>query len=254
MGKYNMQDRAVAEGYQLSPQQTHIWLLQQADGSHAYKAQSAVLVEGEMDVEVLKAAISEVVSRHEILRINFHILPVMALPLQAIESSQVIEIREIDLNEVDPEKKQANVEELFRTETLHRFYIKHEPIARFCLVHLSISERVLLTSLPSVCMDNRGLKNLFSEITRTYSACLRGEKLSDQPVQYLDFAEWQKEMLEQEQADDKDEIWDRQNPYFSSPSQLILGVERENGPEFGFEPDCISFMLDAKTTTKLNRI
>ncbi|HEX9429869.1 MAG TPA: condensation domain-containing protein, partial [Candidatus Bathyarchaeia archaeon] len=249
-----MQNEVVTDGYELSPQQTRIWLLQQADGSHAYKAQSAVLMEGMIDVETLKTAISEVVARHEILHINFHLLPGMRLPLQTIKPDQVIEFREIDLNEFDLQEKQTRFEELFRKEARHRFDLRYEPIARFCLVRLSISERVLVTNLPSVCVDSRSLKNLFREIARTYSACLRGEKLSDRPIQYVDFAEWQEEILGEEQADDLDERWDRQNPYLCSPSQLMLGVELDSRLGFGFDPDYISFTLDPEITIKIDRI
>src|SRR6266508_4502962 len=254
METYNMQNEVVTDGYELSPQQTRIWLLQQADGSHAYKAQSAVLMEGMIDVETLKTAISEVVARHEILHINFHLLPGMRLPLQTIKPDQVIEFREIDLNEFDLQEKQTRFEELFRKEARHRFDLRYEPIARFCLVRLSISERVLVTNLPSVCVDSRSLKNLFREIARTYSACLRGEKLSDRPIQYVDFAEWQEEILGEEQADDLDERWDRQNPYLCSPSQLMLGVELDSRLGFGFDPDYISFTLDPEITIKIDRI
>src|SRR5215475_14001799 len=101
MEPHNMQNRAVIEGYQLSPQQMRIWLLQQADGGHLYNAQCAVLMEGELDLETLRAAISEVVNRHEVLRTSFHLLRGMPLPLQAIEFDQVAEFQEIDLNEYE---------------------------------------------------------------------------------------------------------------------------------------------------------
>ena len=252
-----MQNKVVTEGYQLTPQQANIWLLQQADGSHAYMAQSAVLIEGEIVVETLKAAISEVVNRHEILRTNFHLLPEMTLPLQVIGSDQVVEFREIDLNEEDPQEKHARFEELFRQETLHRFDLKREPIARLSLFRLSISEMVLVTSLPAVCGDSRSLKNLFHEIAGAYAARLRDEEFSVQPVQYVDFAEWQKEALEQEAV--KDERWNGLNPHLSSASPLMLGLEREGhavaGPTgFGWLPNCVSVRLDDETTAKIDRI
>jgi hypothetical protein len=233
-----MQNKVVTEGYRLSPQQTRIWLLQQADGSLAYKAQSAVLIEGETDVEVLKAALSEVVSRHEILRTNYYLLPGRVLPLQAVTSDQAVEFREIDLNIYDAREKDARFEEFFREETLHRFDLRHEPTARFCLFRLSESERILVTSLPSVCADSRSLKNLFREIARSYAARLRGETLSDQPIQYVDFSEWQRERLERG----------------NGAKRSMPGFEREPDRVSGFEPDCVSFVLSASTASKIDRI
>ena len=247
-----MQNKAVLEGYQLSPQQTHIWLLQQADDNQAYGAQSAIFIEGDLDVRTLAAAISDVVNRHEILRASFHLLPGMMLPLQTIGVDQVFELRETDLNEYDPQEKLARVEDLFRKEAIHRFDLKHEPITRFRLCQLSPSESVLVMSLPALCADSYSLKILFREIARAYAARLRGEELRDRPVQYVDFAEWQREVLEQ--ADGKDEIWDGLNPHFTSAQPIMLGLERASNTVFECSPDCVSFLLDAETTTKCDRI
>ena len=170
-----MQNKAVVEGYQLSPQQTRIWWLRQADGGQAYWAQSAALIEGNLNVETLKAAISKVVKRHEILRTNFHLLPGMAAPLQWIESDPIIEFREFDLTDFESHEKSVRFEELFRAEVIQGLSLKPESAARFCLVHLSGSERALMTSLPAMCADSRSLKILFREIARAYAAGLGGE-------------------------------------------------------------------------------
>src|SRR5215510_1499956 len=113
-----MQSKVVVEGYQLTPQQTRLWLLQQADGSHAYKSQCATLLKGDLDPDALKAAIYEVVNRHEILRARFLFLSGMTIPLQAIESKQEVELRRLDLRGCDPERRTAELEELFREEAL----------------------------------------------------------------------------------------------------------------------------------------
>jgi len=247
-----MENNVVAEGFQLSPQQARIWLLQRANDNQAYKAQSAVLIEEEIDPEILKATIAEIVNRHEILRTNFHLLPETALPLQVIKSDQVIGLREIDLNDYDLPEKRARFEEIFRKEILHRFDFKHDPLARFCLIRLSKTERVLVTSLPSVCSDSRSLLNLFREVARTYAARSSGKALTVQPAQYVDFAEWQKEMLDQE--DNGDERWNGLNSHFSSTSPLMLGLERESNTVFGVQPDYISSALNAETTAKIDRI
>jgi amino acid adenylation domain-containing protein len=247
-----MQDKVVTEGYRLSPQQTRVWILQQADGSQVYKAQSAALIEGEIDEEALKAAISEVVDRHEILRTNFYLLPGMALPLQVIMPDQVVEFREVDLSIYDAHEKDARFEEFLREETLHRFDLRQEPAARFSLFRLSEAKRILVTSLPSVCADSRSLKNLFREIARSYDTRLRGETFSDQPIQYVDFSEWQRERLEQENG--ANERWGMQSPDFSSALQFIPGFESRTDTFPGGEPDYVPFVLSASTVSKIDRI
>ena len=246
-----MQNEAVVEGYRLSPQQMRIWLLQQTDGSRVYRTQSAVLIEGEIDMDSLKAAISDAVSRHEILRACFHLLPGMTVPLQAIDPDQSPALREVDLSDCDPDEKSASFDALFREE--RHYDLKSEPAARFCLIRMSVAERVLVASLPAICADSWSLKNLFRETARAYAASLRGARLADQPVQYVDFTEWQTEILERAD-DDEDERWDRQDWRSSSASPLRLGLERETDKSSRFEPDCLSLTLDAEITKKIDRI
>jgi len=217
-----------------------------------YRAQSAVLLEGEINVEALKAAITDVVSRHEILRTAFHLLPGLAVPLQVIESDQVVTIREAGLSENCSDDRRGRLEDLFQNETLHCSALNPEPAVKFSLLSLSASERILVTSLPSAQADGRSLKNLFREIARAYAARVRGAELPGEPVQYVDFAEWQKELLEQN-VDDNEWIYGR-NTQLSSPSQLTLGLEREVGAPFGRSPDCVSSALDSGATAKLERL
>ena len=62
-------------GFRLSPQQKHLWLLQEDGYETAYHAQCAILIEGDLDHDLLKAAIHSLVDRHEILRTVFQFVP-----------------------------------------------------------------------------------------------------------------------------------------------------------------------------------
>ena len=71
------------QGFRVSPQQRHLWLIEQPAGT-AYHVRCAVLIEGELDVDTLKQAVSTVVERHEILRTVFVRTPGVKLPLQVV--------------------------------------------------------------------------------------------------------------------------------------------------------------------------
>ncbi|NEQ20724.1 MAG: hypothetical protein F6K28_16110, partial [Microcoleus sp. SIO2G3] len=76
------------EGFQLSPQQKHLWQLQQF-GDSPYRSYCAVLIEGNLDIKTLKAAVEKIVDRHEILRTTYQCLPGMTIPLQAIADNDM---------------------------------------------------------------------------------------------------------------------------------------------------------------------
>src|SRR5688572_5193265 len=143
----------VVEGYQLSPQQARIWLLQQLDGGLAYRAQCAVLIDGDLDVGLLRGAIREIVARHEILRTDFHLLAGMTVPLQSIGTEPVAAFREIDLSDCDAGQKSARFEEIFQEEAADCLDFERGSRARFCLVRMSVAERILVVSVPAVCAD-----------------------------------------------------------------------------------------------------
>src|ERR1044071_7445895 len=99
-----MEKRSIV-GYQPSPQQKHLWLLRQADDSLSYRVRASVLIEGVIDVEILKASIAKIIDRHEILRTTFSCLPGLAFPLQVINSKSELSINEFDLSQLDSEKQ-----------------------------------------------------------------------------------------------------------------------------------------------------
>jgi hypothetical protein len=185
----------VIEGFRLSPQQKRVWRLQR--DSRAYQAQCAILIEGDLNSEALEEALKKIVQRHEILRTTLDWFPGLETPIQIILESLSLPLRQEDLSEVMTEEYELSVDKLLNEEA-RPFDLKGGLLARFCLTRLSASSHVLLISLHTLCGDSWTLKNLFSEIGRFYVEALEGKESSDEPPQYLQFSEWQNELLEEE--------------------------------------------------------
>ena len=98
------------EGYRLSPQQKHLWRLQQNGSGEPFLAQCAVLIEGDLDRQTLKEALHTVINRHEILRTRFPLLPGAVSPLQVIISEVSTEIDERDLSHLNAAEQDAEIE------------------------------------------------------------------------------------------------------------------------------------------------
>src|SRR5262245_29052941 len=94
----------IIEGYRLSPQQEHLWLIQQPDTA-PFLAQCVVGLEGNLDRQILQQALSQVVQRHEILRTAFRYLQEMSTPLQVITDGQVSSGPEYELKNLGPQEK-----------------------------------------------------------------------------------------------------------------------------------------------------
>ena len=85
-------ENKVIEGFRLSFQQQRLWQLSKQDGAARYCARCALMLEGELDLDNLQAAVQDVVARHEILRTRLEMFPGIRLPLQVIDEDVNIAI------------------------------------------------------------------------------------------------------------------------------------------------------------------
>jgi len=241
-----MQEREqVIEGYRLSPQQRRVWQLQQ--DSQAYKAQCAILIEGDLDSKALEEALKKIVRKHEILRTTLDWIPGQSTPIQVILKNPSLPWRTVDLSDRKPKSLDIVVDDLFREEA-RPFELKRGLLLRYCLGRLSRSKQVLLVSLHSLLADSWTLKNLFKEIRRFYAAEVEGRETPDDPVQYLQFSEWQNELLNE----NKEEAGNRhQAAHNSAPIYLPLESDldgRWDSSQLQFSPGASALTLDAQMT------
>jgi amino acid adenylation domain-containing protein len=186
----------ACEGYRLSPQQRRCWLLS-IDPAVTH-AQCAVLLTGELDVTALRRAANGVVARHESLRTLFHAPPGARVPLQVIAEVGAAAWEEIELD-LGPESLAASaLDELLEREARRPFALATGPLVRALLVRTGDRLRHLLVlTLPALCADAVSLRNLTREIAGVYA---QDSPAAGETVQYLQFSEWQWEVLESEPA------------------------------------------------------
>jgi amino acid adenylation domain-containing protein/FkbM family methyltransferase len=245
----------VLEGFELSTQQKYLWSLRPQ--SLAFRAQCALLLEGELRTGSLLESLRMVISRHEILRTSFHSLPGMDVPVQVIaERADLAPLSEIDLSDLPPAKQEDRVEQLFREARLVLFDLKSAPSLRSTLLKLSADRHVLLLALPALSADAATLGLLMSEIARGYEAALVGGELTGEAVQYADFSEWQHELLNAEDHQAETESWRRQSKAALAAGPVALPFEKmkeadEAAAATEFAPAAISFRLDESLAAKI---
>src|SRR6476620_1474415 len=101
-------------GFRLSPQQKYLWLLQQ--DSPAYRAQCAILSEGNLQANVLTEALQKVSDRHEIIRTSFQRKAGLKIPIQVISEHSSVSWNWVNLRDVTPQEQEAKLEEIFQHE------------------------------------------------------------------------------------------------------------------------------------------
>ncbi|MDZ8110295.1 MAG: amino acid adenylation domain-containing protein [Nostoc sp. DedQUE12a] len=237
----------VIHGFQISPQQKHLWLLQQANNNLAYYSFSAVEITGNLKIETLKTALKSIVNRHEILCTSFRCLPGMNIPLQVIENNSDLLIKEHDFSSIPPEKQNNTVELLIESIKEQKFDLEKSSL-QISLVILSESKYLLLLNLPALYVDRTSLNNLLTEITHAYT----GNLYDDEPVQYIVFSDWQNELLESEEAEIGRKYWREKdiNHIFNLklPNENLLSGKTE------FKPQIFTQIIPPQLTAKINAI
>ncbi|HYJ80694.1 MAG TPA: amino acid adenylation domain-containing protein, partial [Longimicrobiaceae bacterium] len=194
----------------LSFPQEAIWFFQQlAPGMRSYNFQATVRIRGALGVEALEGTLSEIVRRHEIFRTTF---PAMeGAPVQVVHAPWTVRLPVVDLGTLPAAEREAELEARLAEEFRRPFDLAALPLARWTLFRLSGAEHVLLCVEQHLVHDGWSFGVFLRELTEIYPAFLRGEPspLAEPPIQYADFAVWQREWMASPDAREQLDWWRR---------------------------------------------
>ncbi|NET17752.1 MAG: AMP-binding protein, partial [Okeania sp. SIO1H6] len=237
-------------GFQLSPQQKRLWQLQQ-DNS-AYLTQFSLLVEGNLQVNILKAAIQKSIDRHGILRTIFRCLSGKKMPVMMVENNCLPVWQDIDLSIWEEEYHSAKIEEIFQKERSQDFDLEKGSVLHCYLVKLSPNRHILLISLPALCADTQTIRNMVAEIGTLYSNFLKNQESDNKEImQYLQVSEWQNQLLVDEEAETANEYWHQQRCSASDSDRWKLPWEKHPEARSPFNPKSVREVISPEITTKI---
>lgn len=176
--------------------QQRLWLTDRLDpGTPAYNIVRPIRMRGRLSVPALRDSLSKVVARHESLRTTF--AEIDGEPMQVIAPSRSFELQTTDLSALPPAERESEAEEMIRVEASRPFDLAAGPIIRAVLLTLSKDEHVLLLLMHHIVTDAWSMSVLFKEIAQLYEAAVTGRpsRLPVLPMQYADFARWQRASL-----------------------------------------------------------
>ncbi len=174
----------------LSFAQQRLWFLDQlSPGDPRFNILTAVRLRGVLRIPALARAVGEIVRRHEALRTRF--ATVDGQPVQTVDPPPRLEIPVLDLSGLPGETREALLHELARDEAAAPFDLARGPLLRLRLLRLAPDHHALLLTMHQISVDrwSRGL--LVQEVGALYKAA----DLPELPIQYADFAAWQREHL-----------------------------------------------------------
>ncbi len=191
--------------------QQRLWFLDQLDpGNPAYNVQVAASLRGRLHVDALEAALTEIVRRHETLRTTFSVT--RGEPRQIISAPRPLRLSPLRLAEWPEDAREAEALRLASEEAMRPFDLTRGPLFRTLLIRLGDEHHVLVLTMHHTITDGWSTGVLFRELRALYRAFSTGRPspLPELPIQYADFAVWQREQLHGEGFQKQLAYWKRQ--------------------------------------------
>jgi amino acid adenylation domain-containing protein len=186
----------------LSFAQRRLWLLERMNPwGNAYNVPGAVRLAGRLDVAALAGALAEIGRRHEILRTRFALLD--GEPVQIVAQEPDLPLPLVDLSALPGDLRAAEAARLAREEVRRPFDLERGPFLRALLIRQAAAEHLFVYTLHHIASDGWSRGVLVRELVALYSAFSEGRPspLPSLPVQYADFAVWQRRHLEGERLE-----------------------------------------------------
>jgi len=181
----------------LSFAQQRLWFIDQLDpGNSVYNFPVAVRLKGSLNLAAIEQSLNEIVRRHEALRTTFSMVD--GQPSQIIASRLLITLPIVDLRELPEAERESEVQRLVVEEARRPFELARGPLLRARVLRLAEDEQVGLLTMHHIVSDGWSAGILIRELAALYQAfcAQRPSPLPELPIQYADFAYWQREWLQ----------------------------------------------------------
>jgi amino acid adenylation domain-containing protein len=227
--------------------QQRLWFIDRLEGGGApYRIFVGLRLRGQLERHLLQHALDAIVRRHEVLRTVF--VSPAGEPKQLVARDGRFPLTIRDLSHCAPAERETRLEQEKQAEAGSGFDLSTGPLIRGRLLKLSGREHVLLITLHHIICDGWSVGVLLRELMAVYSA--GGENpLEPLPIQYADFAQWQRQWLTGEGLEKQLQYW--QSRLQGAPPQLELPTDRPRPATHSYKGEDITFVLDARLTARV---
>ena len=236
----------------LSFAQQRLWFIEQLlPGTPVYNMPAALRLEGDLDARALRLSLSEIVRRHEVLRTVFPALN--GEPVQKIQAPGAVPLPLLDLSVLVASECESAARDLIQQQAARPFDLSRGPLLKALLLRLAEQEHVLLVTVHHIIADGWSMEILARELSLLYDAFTAGKPtpLSELPVQYADFAVWQRQWLQGQVMERQLDYWREQ---LSGLEPLDLPTDYVRPPSPSYRGGEICFTIESELATGLRSL
>ncbi|MGK7875830.1 MAG: amino acid adenylation domain-containing protein, partial [Xenococcaceae cyanobacterium] len=237
----------------LSLTQQRLWFLDRLEANKAvYNLFRGFRLTGEIDVGCLERAIQTIISRHEILRTTFQVID--GSPVQAIAEDLPFALSVANLRDLPAAERASKVEQIIAEVRGWTFDLTQSPLLKAVLIHLDTREHCFLVTMHHIISDDWSMQVFLKELSVLYRAFRQGHPspLPPLPIQYADYAHWQRQWLAEEVLDNQLNYWRQQ--LADAPGLLDLPTDFPRTSEQGFQAGVVPIELDRGVSQRLKAL
>ncbi|MEM9596177.1 MAG: amino acid adenylation domain-containing protein, partial [Acidobacteriota bacterium] len=235
--------------------QERLWLLDQIETeSTAYNLSGALDLRGRLDADALGAAFADLATRHGSLRTTFAEHPEHGGHGVQIVGDGVPTVESVDLRHLQPGDAEAEADRLASQLARTPFDLGRGPLLRLTLARLGDDHHRLIYALHHIVSDGWSMGILIREVSALYAARVSGRDadLPPLPVQYADYAAWERGRLTGETLERQLGYW--RDHLAGAPALLELPTDRPRPPVQTFRGDAVDLELSPQLTARLRRL
>jgi len=239
--------------YPLSYAQERLWFLDQFQPASAiYNIPTAIEINAALNVRAVEEALQELLRRHEVLRTSFSNED--GGPVQLVHPPGSFKLQVEDLRSLSEGERAAAAQRLADEEARQPFDLTLAPLLRARLLQLAENRYVLLLTMHHIISDGWSMAVFFSEYGTLYEAYCQGRRspLPELPLQYANYAVWQRQWLQGAVIDEQLNYWKQQ--LAGMPELLELPTDHLRPPVQSFRGGWQAFVLGAAVSRRLREI
>ena len=245
--------RAKNTDLPLSYAQQRLWFLDQLQPLSAfYNVPVALRLVGTLNVAALEQSLQKIIHRHEALRTNF--VTVDGQPTQVIQTQGNWKVSIVDFKYLSTTEQEIATQQLAQQQAIQPFNLATEPLIRPTLIVLSKTEHALLVCMHHIVFDGWSVGVFVEELAALYNAYSQGQPspLAPLPIQYADFAIWQRNWLQGDVLQSQLSYWQQQ--LANAPALLSLPTDRPRPSVQTFAGAYQQFALPTELTDRLVKL
>ncbi len=246
----SQRQKKTSNMFPLSFAQERLWFLDQLDPENAfYNMPFRFLLQGRLHLEALSRSLTSLITRHEILHTTFPC--VENQPVQMLAAIPQNALSLIDLQGLSEPLQEQVCQDLLRQEAHRPFDLAQSPLFRSYLLRLAPEKHLLALTMHHIISDGWSIAIIYNELWQYYRAQVTQQSLvlPELPIQYADFAMWQREWLQEAVLQDQLHYWKSQ--FAGAPTSLDLPTDHPRPAVQRFQGASIPLQLSAHLSQSL---